>query len=64
MDNSSNIEIGLCWHQEGTNEKWIYDITNNLMIDLETITSITSLASYDILPPFQNKSYVLENPRA
>jgi hypothetical protein len=61
MDSSSNIEIDLCWHQEGTNENWIYDITDNLMIYLETITS---LASYDVLPPFQNKIYVLENPWA
>jgi hypothetical protein len=27
------MEIGLCWYQKGTNNKWTYNLTNHLMID-------------------------------
>ena len=37
MDYPSNMEIGLRWYQKGTNNKWTYNLTNHLMVDLETI---------------------------
>ena len=56
MDHSSNMEIGLCWYQKGTNNKWIYDLTNPLMVDLDTIialafmTYIVDLNAYELHP--------------
>jgi hypothetical protein len=55
MDRSSNIKIGLCRYQKGTNNKWTYDLTNHLMIDLETIialafmTYIIDIDGYELL---------------
>ena len=40
MDCPSNIEIGLCWYQKGTNNNWSYDLTDRLMIDLEIMTTL------------------------
>ena len=34
------MEIGLCWHQKGTNNKLTYKFTGYLMIDLETIIAL------------------------
>ena len=48
--------IGLCWYQKGPNNKWTYDLTDHLMIDLETKTALTSmtyivdLAAYRLHP--------------
>ena len=35
------MEIDLCWYQRETNNKWTYNLTNYLMIDLETIIALT-----------------------
>ena len=35
MDGPSNMESGLCWYREGTNNKWISDLMDHLMVDLE-----------------------------
>ena len=43
MNYISNIEIGLCWYQKGTNKKWTYDLPDNLMVDLETIIALASI---------------------
>ena len=40
-------EIGLYQYQRGTNNKWTYDLTNHLMIDLETIY-IVNLDAYEL----------------
>ena len=40
MDRPSNMDIGLCWYQKGTNNKWTYNLTIHLMIDLETIIAL------------------------
>ena len=37
VDHSLVMEIGLCWYQKGTDNKWTYDHTNLLMLDLKTI---------------------------
>ena len=34
MDHPSKMEIGLCWYQKGTNNMWIYDLIDQLMVDL------------------------------
>jgi hypothetical protein len=34
------MEIGLCWYKKGTNNKWTYDLTEHLMLDLETIMTL------------------------
>jgi len=38
-----NTEIGSCWYQQGTNNKWTYDLTNHLIVDLETIIALASM---------------------
>lgn len=36
-------EIGLCWYQKGANNKWTYDLTDHLMVDLETIIALATM---------------------
>ena len=43
MDHPSNMRIGLCWYKKGTTNKWTYDLTNFLIINLETITTLASM---------------------
>ena len=43
MDRQPNTEIGSCWYQQGTNNKWTYDLTNHLIVDLETIIALASM---------------------
>ena len=56
MDNPSNMKIGLCWYQKGTNNKLTYDLTYHSMVDLETIiilasmTYIVDLDAYELHP--------------
>ena len=38
------MEIALCWYKKGTNKKWAYDLINHLMIELETIIALTTMA--------------------
>ena len=40
MDYLSNTDIDLCWYQKGANNKWTYNLTNNLMIELATSTAL------------------------
>ena len=44
IDCSSNTDIGLCWYKKGANNKWIYNLTINLMIELETIIALAFVA--------------------
>jgi hypothetical protein len=37
------MEIGLCWYQNGTNNKWTYNFTNHLVVDLEMIIALASM---------------------
>ena len=46
MDRSSNMEIGACWYQKGANNKWTYNLTDRLMVDLETIIAV----AYELHP--------------
>ena len=43
MDCPSNMEIGLCWYKKETNNKWTYNLTDQLMLDLETIIALASM---------------------
>ena len=43
MDRSSNVKIGLCWYQKGANNKWTYDLTDHLMLDLEIIIALATM---------------------
>ena len=31
------MEIGLCWYQQGTDNKWTYDLMGYLMVNSETM---------------------------
>lgn len=42
-DHSSNMVIGLCWYPKKINNKWTYDLTNHLMVGLETIIARASM---------------------
>ena len=50
----SNMEIGLCWSKKGNNYNWTYDLTDHLMVVLETIialafmTYIVNLDGYEL----------------
>ena len=40
MNHPSNIEIGLWCYKKWTNNKWTYNLTDHLMLDLETMIAI------------------------
>ena len=42
MDCPSNVQIGLCWYQRGTNNRHTYDYIDHLMVDLEIIIALAS----------------------
>ena len=50
------MDFGLHRHQDGTNNKWTYDFTDHLMVELETIialatmTYIAKLDAYELHP--------------
>ena len=48
MYHSSNMEIGICWYQKETNNKWTYNLTDHLMVDLDTIIAIAFM-KYNVL---------------
>ena len=37
------MEISLCWYQEGTNNKWTYNLLDHLMVNLQTIILLASM---------------------
>ena len=43
MDRQSNMEIDLCWYRQGTNNKWTYNLTNHLIVDLKTKIALASM---------------------
>ena len=62
MDSPSNMKIDLCWYKRGTNNKWTYNLTDHLMIDLETISALASMTcvidldAYELHPGEKKKS--------
>ena len=53
MDRPSNMEIGLWWYKKGANKKWTYDLTDHLLVNLETIITLASMGyvvdAYELL---------------
>ena len=49
----SCMEIGLYWYVKGTNNKWTYDFTNHVMVDVETIIALAT--KYDIVDAWMKK---------
>ena len=39
----SSMDIGLCWYQNETNNKWTYDLTDHLMVDLKKIITLACM---------------------
>ena len=39
------MEIGLCWYQKDHGSLWTCDLTNHIMVDLETIIALTTITS-------------------
>ena len=39
----SRTEISLCSYKKGTNNKWTYNLTDHLIIDLETMIELASM---------------------
>lgn len=43
LDQPSHIKIGLCWYQKNHGLLWTYDLTNHIMIDLESIIALATI---------------------
>ena len=43
LDQPSNMEIGLCWYQNKNGSMWTYDLTDHLMVELETIIALATM---------------------
>ena len=60
MVRPSNMESGLYWYQKRTNNKLTYNLTDHLMVDLETIiglgvmTYFANLDAYELHPGNEN----------
>ena len=37
------MEISLCWYHNKNGSMWIYDLTNHLMVELETIIALATM---------------------
>ena len=61
------MEIGLCWYQKGTNNKWTYNLVGQLIIDLETsialasMTYIVDLDAHELHPGVENVFNIFTN---
>ena len=43
MDRPLNVETCLCWFQKKADNNWKYDLTDHLMVDLETIIALATM---------------------
>ena len=43
LDRPSNIEIGLFWYQNNNGSIWTYDLTDHLVVELETIMALATM---------------------
>jgi hypothetical protein len=41
LDRPNNVEVGLCWYQKSAGLKWSYDLTNHIMVELDTVIALT-----------------------
>ena len=37
------MEIGLCWYEKGTNNKWTHNLTDHLMLYLEIMIALAPI---------------------
>ena len=62
MDCPSNMKIGLCWHNFflKNNNKWTFNITDHLMVDLKIVIALASITcsvdsvAYELHPRNEN----------
>jgi hypothetical protein len=66
----NNVEVGLCWYQKSPELKWSYDLTDHVMVELDTAITLASL-TYDAeintykLHPSDEKvfnDFIIKNP--
>ena len=43
LDRPSHMEIGLYWYQNDHESLWTYDLTNHIMVDLETLIALATI---------------------
>ena len=43
LDQPSHMQIGLCWYQKDHESLWTYDLTDHIMVDLETIIALATI---------------------
>ena len=43
LDQPSNMEIGLCWYENKNGSMSTYDLTDHIMVELETIIALTTM---------------------
>ena len=43
LDRHSNMEIGLFWYQNKNGPKWVYDLRDHLIVELETIIALATM---------------------
>ena len=53
MDYPSNLEIGLGWYKKGTNKEWIDNLTDHLMVDLETMITLANVTCIVVLDAYE-----------
>jgi len=46
LDRPNNVEVGICWYQKFVGLKWSYDLTDHIMVELDTIIVLADL-TYD-----------------
>ena len=47
LDHPNNVEVGLCWYLKSIGLKWSYDLTDHIMVELDTVIALANLA-YDV----------------
>jgi hypothetical protein len=47
LDRPNNVEVGLCWYQKSAGLKWSYDLTDHIMVELDTVIALANL-TYDV----------------
>ena len=47
LDRPNNVEVGLCWYQKSAGLKWSYDLTDHIMVELDTVIALANLM-YDV----------------
>jgi hypothetical protein len=70
FDRPNNAEVGLCWYQKFAGLKWSYDLTNYIMVELNSVIALANL-TYDVetnmyeLHPSDEKvfnNFITKNP--